>query len=80
MVSSAERKRDSDGRSVAVAQPIASGKFLEVDGDRFLIRGVSYGTFAPDGGNQFPPPARITSDFRAMAALGANTVRTYTRP
>jgi O-antigen biosynthesis protein len=57
------------------------GKFLRVDGQRFLVRGVTYGTFAPGpGGHQFPPLARVRSDFAAMAAAGVNTVRVYTPP
>jgi len=58
-----------------------SGKFLTVGGERFLIRGVSYGTFAPDtDGVQFPTAERIEHDFSLMAAAGINTVRTYTPP
>ncbi len=66
---------------VSGAPILASGKFLH-DGDaRFLIKGVAYGTFAPDEqGRQFPPPARIAEDFRLMAGLGINTLRTYTPP
>ena len=61
--------------------PRIDGKFLLVEGRRFLIRGVAYGTFAPDdGGAQFPAPARVAEDFAAMAAAGLNTVRTYTVP
>ncbi len=61
--------------------PRISGKFLEVDGRRFLVKGVTYGTFAPDAtGSQFPSLDRVASDFAAMAAAGLNTVRTYTRP
>jgi glycosyltransferase involved in cell wall biosynthesis len=57
------------------------GKFLEVGGRRFLIKGVAYGTFAPgQDGAQFPRPDRIDQDFAAMAAAGINTVRTYTPP
>ena len=57
------------------------GKFLAVDGQRFLVSGASYGTFAPDSdGLQFPRPDRIASDFAQMAAAGINTVRTYTPP
>lgn len=57
------------------------GKFLEVDGRRFLLKGVAYGTFAPDGeGAQFPSAERVEQDFTAMAAAGINTVRTYTPP
>ncbi|HVZ22512.1 MAG TPA: glycoside hydrolase family 2 TIM barrel-domain containing protein, partial [Vicinamibacterales bacterium] len=61
--------------------PQVSGKFLTVDGRRFLVKGVSYGTFAPDAnGEQFPAPARIAQDFALMAEAGINTVRTYTPP
>jgi len=57
------------------------GKFLEVGGRRFLVKGVTYGTFAPDAsGRQYPPLARVQADFAAMAAAGINTVRTYTPP
>ncbi len=57
------------------------GKFLAVEDGRFLVRGVSYGTFAPDpSGVQFPPLDRIESDFAQMAASDINTVRTYTPP
>ena len=58
-----------------------SGKFLEVDGRRFLVKGVTYGTFAPDeDGAQFPPLKRIDQDFGLMAEAGINTVRVYTVP
>ncbi|MXY25397.1 MAG: glycosyltransferase [Acidobacteria bacterium] len=57
------------------------GKFLQVGSERFLIRGVAYGTFAPgSSGDQFPPPDRLAADFGAMAGAGINTVRTYTAP
>ena len=58
-----------------------NGKFLDVDGRRFLVKGVSYGTFAPDAdGLQFPVVSQIETDFAQMAAAGVNTVRTYTLP
>jgi len=61
--------------------PRVDGKFLEVDGRRVLIKGVAYGTFAPDSeGGQFPAEERIEQDFSLMAAHGINTVRTYTPP
>ena len=59
------------------------GKFLHVGGERFLLRGIAYGTFAPNpaaDGDQFPPADRVASDFGAMARAGINTVRTYTAP
>ncbi len=59
----------------------ADGKFLRAGGERFLVKGVTYGTFAPDAnGAQFPAPAQVAEDFRLMAALGINTVRVYTPP
>jgi GT2 family glycosyltransferase/sugar lactone lactonase YvrE len=63
------------------ARIIADGKFLQVGCERFLIKGVTYGTFAPDAsGHQFPSSERVAEDFRLMAGLGINTVRTYTPP
>ena len=57
------------------------GKFLQHDGGRLLVKGVSYGTFAPDGdGWQFPPAERVATDFAMMAEAGINTVRLYTSP
>ena len=57
------------------------GKFLRVAGERFLVRGVSYGTFAPRyDGQQFPERAHIRRDFALMVRAGINTVRTYTVP
>ncbi len=61
--------------------PRVQGKFFELDGRRFLVKGVAYGTFAPDAnGLQFPSDDRVDSDFAMMAAAGLNTVRTYTVP
>jgi GT2 family glycosyltransferase/DNA-binding beta-propeller fold protein YncE len=63
------------------ARIAADGKFLRAGDERFLVKGVTYGTFAPDAeGYQFPPLPQIAADFRQMAELGINTVRTYTAP
>ena len=71
-------------RAVAPASPRISrvnGKFLDVDDRRFLVKGVAYGTFAPDAdGAQFPPPPQIAQDIALMASAGFNTIRTYTVP
>ena len=67
--------------TVAPAGPRVNGRFLEADGRRFLVKGVTYGTFAPDpSGGQYPLPAQIDEDFRLMAQAGFNTVRVYTVP
>jgi glycosyltransferase involved in cell wall biosynthesis len=57
------------------------GKFLSLDGDRFAVRGVTYGTFAPRAdGALFPETEQLRADVCAMRAAGFNTVRTYTLP
>jgi len=57
------------------------GKFLFCGGEKFWIRGVTYGTFRPnEAGEQFPERDTVRVDFRAMARIGINTVRTYTPP
>src|SRR5436190_20520467 len=63
------------------ARIAADGKFLCLGAERFRVNGVTYGTFAPDAaGYQFPSLDRVGDDFRRMAELGINTVRTYTPP
>ena len=70
----------SSARSGTTAVHV-DGKFLAVAGRRFLVKGVAYGTFAPDPtGAQFPDARRLTADLSAIAAAGFNTVRTYTVP
>jgi O-antigen biosynthesis protein len=57
------------------------GKFLYAGREKFYVKGVTYGTFAPDEpGLQFPPEALIEKDFALMAKHGFNSVRTYTVP
>ena len=71
----------SMSRMAPLDRPVVSGKFLQVNEQRYLIKGVSYGTFAPDAdGDLFPALPRVAQDFDAIAELEANTVRTYTPP
>ena len=57
------------------------GKFLRAGDTRFLVKGVTYGTFAPkENGCQFPSASVVRRDFAAMAQAGFNTVRIYTPP
>jgi GT2 family glycosyltransferase len=66
---------------VSTGRIATDGKFLRLGDERFLVKGVTYGTFAPDAdGYQFPPASRIAEDFRLMATLGLNSVRVYTPP
>ncbi|HMB78780.1 MAG TPA: hypothetical protein VKI43_01885, partial [Vicinamibacterales bacterium] len=65
-----------DTRPASAARIATDGKFLRAGEQRFLVKGVTYGTFAPDAqGYQFPPLQQIDADFRQMASLGINTVR-----
>src|SRR5262245_35836279 len=74
-----EARRESAPASAA--RIVTDGKFLRSGDDRFLVKGVTYGTFAPDAnGHQFPPAGQVADDFRLMAQLGINTVRVYTPP
>lgn len=62
-------------------RPQARGKFLFVGDNKYWVKGVTYGTFAPDAaGDQFPARDVVESDFAAIASHGLNTVRTYTPP
>ncbi len=57
------------------------GKHLALGGDPFRVRGVTYGSFLPRiDGQPFPERPQLKKDLAAMAAVGLNTVRTYTLP
>jgi len=78
---SAEAGVHHDVGGSTASKVAVDGKFLRAGHDRFLVKGVAYGTFAPDAnGLQFPPLTTVADDFRAMAGLGINTVRLYTLP
>ncbi len=57
------------------------GKHLCLDRERFVVRGVTYGSFrARADGHPFPEPHTVRADFAAIAASGLNTVRIYELP
>ena len=65
----------------AAERPCVQGKFLQVDGRRVFVQGVTYGTFRPGHDNSpFPSATVVERDFVAMAAAGFNAVRTYMTP
>src|SRR5712691_632838 len=67
--------------SAADGRLYIDGKFFRRNGELFLLKGVAYGTFAPDpDARQFPSPDRVACDFDIMARAGVNMVRTYTPP
>ena len=61
-------------------RPVVRGKFLFVGEEKLWVRGVTYGTFRPQGGSEYPPDDVVERDFVRMAANGINAVRTYTPP
>ncbi len=59
----------------------ADHKLLLVDGRRFWIKGVSYGSFRPNSaGEPFPEIGRVREDFARMRENGFNVVRLYDAP
>ena len=56
------------------------GKFHFVEDEKLYVRGVTYGTFRPENGSEYPSHDSVELDFRAMAAQGINALRTYTVP
>ncbi len=79
--SAPERAKAESSPRLPSGRPRVDGKFLRSADSRLLIKGVTYGTFAPGpDGHQFPTPDQVAGDFALMAAHGVNTVRTYTLP
>jgi O-antigen biosynthesis protein len=68
------------------APPVAlrlrvDGKFFARGGERWPVRGVAYGPFAPNpNGEPYPDPDRAADDFARMHAAGLNAIRTYHVP
>ncbi|HEX8968245.1 MAG TPA: glycosyltransferase [Chloroflexota bacterium] len=57
------------------------GKFLFVGDEKFLVRGVTYGTFRPDpSGTAYSNSEQVERDLAQMAANHVNTVRLYDVP
>ena len=64
-----------------MARLTAHGKYLLDGADKFYLRGVSYGPFAPNSrGERYPEPERAAADFALMKRLGANVIRLYVPP
>lgn len=70
------RSPQSDPDRVTVA-----GKYLVQGGEKFYVKGVSYGPFAPNHrGEHFPEIDQLRADFSHLASLGGNAVRVYFPP
>jgi hypothetical protein len=56
--------------------PRTDGRFLNVRGQRFWVKGVTYGTFRPNAeGEPYPTRQVVRDDFARMREAGVNTVR-----
>lgn len=81
-----EHHRDSGGRRidaacVAPAPVVVRGKFFWSGDEKFIMRGVTYGPFAPEpDGSEYGRREQVAGDFDAMVEQGINTVRVYTVP
>src|SRR5262245_29748346 len=66
----------------AVTQRVTvDGKFFRCGAEKFYLKGVTYGPFAPDAqGATFGSPEQARRDFVQLSALAANTLRVYYVP
>lgn len=70
------RSTPGDGSPETFSRPTARGKFLFVDGEKFFVRGATYGAFRPDSEKrEYQDQELIERDFAQMAAAGFNAVR-----
>ena len=60
-------------------RPHVQGKFIFAGEEKLYLRGVTYGTFKPNGESEYDAE-RVELDFALMAANGINTIRVYTVP
>jgi len=64
-----------------LAPVVVRAKFLFEGEEKFFLRGVTYGPFAPDAEGFFVgTPARARTDFALMQEMGANLIRVYHVP
>lgn len=62
-------------------RPRVRGKFFDIGGEKYTVRGVTYGTFRSGrDGSGFPERGLVERDFGMMAEAGFNAVRTYVPP
>jgi O-antigen biosynthesis protein len=71
-----------DSTPLDVSEKItAQGRFFFNNHEKFFLKGVTYGPFAPSSqGVPFPEAARVETDFTLMRKLGVNCFRTFTPP
>lgn len=71
----------TDLPSDPVPRVTAAGKFLRLDGRKFILHGATYGPFGPgDRNHGLPSLETVSRDLSSMADWGANAVRLYHPP
>jgi O-antigen biosynthesis protein len=59
----------------------AEGKFFRLGPEKFFVKGVAYGPFAPYSNHDFfPRPEQVKQDVAMLKELGANLLRVYHLP
>ena len=73
---------DRRGSSAQIERRVqVDGKLFRQNGDRFYVKGFSYGPFAPNStGEPLPEREAARADLAMMQSLGANTLRLYSEP
>jgi GT2 family glycosyltransferase len=70
--------------STSLAMPArmrVDGKFFRLGGQKYYVKGITYGPFAPNAQNEmFPSPEQTARDFKQITGLGANLLRVYYLP
>src|SRR5690349_1294399 len=57
------------------------GKFFRKGEQKFFVKGITYGPFAPNlDGEMFPSPGQVRLDLDQIASLGSNVLRLYYAP
>ena len=76
------RSSEFHPRALSANDPVkVQGKFFFVGDQKLSLKGVTYGPFPQAShGASFPEKPMVERDFRLMAELGANCLRTFTVP
>ncbi len=60
---------------------LRDGRFFRLGDEKFTVKGVTYGPFAPNAnGEHLASPEQTSRDFELIRELGANCVRVYHNP
>lgn len=71
----------AEAKPVSGARVTVDGKFFRVGTEKFYVKGITYGPFAPnDEGEHFAAPWKTREDFARIRELGANVLRVYYIP